>query len=591
LFSGPPGCCKQRSEVFLAADEGEVRALQDGIIVLKFGSSVLRAPADVPNAVHEIYRWYRSGVRVIAVVSAIGDATDRLLAEARQLAAQPEPYATAELLATGERASAALLGVALDRSGVAARVLNPREIGLTVTGTPLDSELSEVNLWRLRELLLEYPVLVIPGFFGTDSSGRTHVLGRGGSDLSAVFLAHAVGAPRCRLIKDVDGVYEADPMLARTTRPRRFLALTYQDALQVAAPLIQPKAVTFLEQRGSSAEVASCASGFESTVHGGSTGLGEAAAIEPSRVLLLGLGSVGFGVYQRLEANAGHFRIVGALVRDRGKYERLQVPAGLLRTRIEQISKVRADIVVDALPGIEPSGQLTAHFLSAGAHVVSANKALLAKAGVSLAPLAMRRGSTLSYSAAVGGSAPMIEAVDRCAAHAPIASIAAVLNGTCNFVLDRCAQGATLEEALDEARQAGFAESDSQEDTSGRDAARKLRILSRHAFSTEAEAVDLEALDERVARLAQDVAWAGMRLRQVARAARGDGEVRATVRFEEVPADSPFGRIGREWNALEILSHDGALQVVTGRGAGRWPTTEAVMADLFEAHRARTHQN
>jgi len=113
--------------------------VSEKIIVLKFGSSVLRTSEDLPNAVHEIYRWVRSGLRVIAVVSAIGDATDRLLANARALSPAPEPFATAELLATGERASAALIGVALDQAGVVARVLNPREIGLTVAGSPLAS--------------------------------------------------------------------------------------------------------------------------------------------------------------------------------------------------------------------------------------------------------------------------------------------------------------------------------------------------------------------------------------------------------------------------------------------------------------------
>src|SRR6202035_831589 len=127
-----------------------VVALPDEVMVLKFGSSVLRTAADLPNAVHEVYRWYRQGLSVIVVVSAIGEATDRLLAEARQLTTTPEAYATAELLATGERSSAALLGVALDRSGIPARMLNPCEIGLTVKGSPLESELTEVNLARLR---------------------------------------------------------------------------------------------------------------------------------------------------------------------------------------------------------------------------------------------------------------------------------------------------------------------------------------------------------------------------------------------------------------------------------------------------------
>jgi homoserine dehydrogenase len=109
----------------------------------------------------------------------------------------------------------------------------------------------------------------------------------------------------------------------------------------------------------------------------------------------------------------------------------------------------------------------------------------------------------------------MIEAVDRRAAQAPVASIAAVLNGTCNFVLDRCAQGVTLEDALAEARQEGFAEADSQEDLSGRDASRKLRILARRAFGAEAQEVEAQVLDEAVARHAQEAVLRRMRLRQV----------------------------------------------------------------------------
>jgi homoserine dehydrogenase len=142
--------------------------------------------------VHEIYRWYRDGHRVIAVVSAIGDATDLLLASARDLASEPEPYALAELLATGERAAAALLGVALDRVGVRARVVDPRTIGLLALGSVLDSEPVGVNREQLKSLLTEFPVLLVPGFFGYDEKKRLHLLGRGGSDLTAAFLASAV---------------------------------------------------------------------------------------------------------------------------------------------------------------------------------------------------------------------------------------------------------------------------------------------------------------------------------------------------------------------------------------------------------------
>ena len=83
------------------------------IQVLKFGSSVLASPEHLANAVHEIYRWWRAGKRVVAVVSAIGSTTDRLLAEAKRLSARPDEEATAELLATGEAESVALLKLAL----------------------------------------------------------------------------------------------------------------------------------------------------------------------------------------------------------------------------------------------------------------------------------------------------------------------------------------------------------------------------------------------------------------------------------------------------------------------------------------------
>jgi homoserine dehydrogenase len=84
--------------------------MPEAIVVLKFGSSVLRSQADLPNVVHEIYRWYRGGANVVAVVSAVGDATEQLIRQSQELTAAPDPWSSAELLATGERASAALLG-------------------------------------------------------------------------------------------------------------------------------------------------------------------------------------------------------------------------------------------------------------------------------------------------------------------------------------------------------------------------------------------------------------------------------------------------------------------------------------------------
>ena len=105
-----------------ARSKGEFEMSKRKTIVLKFGSSVLRSEADLPTAVHEIYRHWREGKQVIAVVSAFGDTTDQLTQRAMRLCGQPDHSTLAALLATGETASSALLGVALNRSGIPSRL-------------------------------------------------------------------------------------------------------------------------------------------------------------------------------------------------------------------------------------------------------------------------------------------------------------------------------------------------------------------------------------------------------------------------------------------------------------------------------------
>jgi homoserine dehydrogenase len=556
------------------------------IVVLKFGSSVLRTRADLPGVVHEIYRWYRDGARVIAVVSAIGDTTEQLIRQSRELAATPEPWATAELLATGERTSAALLGISLDRAGIPARVVNPREIGLEVSGEPLDGEPVAINPKHVRELVAEYPVLVVPGFFGTDASGRTQLLGRGGSDLTAVFLSVSLGAERCRLLKDVDGVYESDPAVGNS-RPRRFTALNYTDALRVAGKLIQPKAVAFLQSHQARAEVAALAFPYQSAVHDGETELAHGVSSPPCNVVILGLGTVGFGVYQRLLSFPQAFRVLGALVRDRAKHEDAGVPSELLHTSDDTLRNLQPTLVIDALSGVEPSGSLIESYIAQGIDVVSANKAAIAARGPSLERLAQTSGAVLRCAAAVGGSTPMLERVNGVRARGEIESITAVLNGTCNFVLDRCAEGKALEDAVAEAQRCGFAEADPSDDLSGRDAGRKLKILAWQGFGAALETVSLQALTENVARRAKEVARAGMKLRQIARVSRKSGGVSAAVEFEPVQCESLFGKLSGEWNGLQVNYANGESVALRGRGAGRWPTTESIMADALDIVRIR----
>jgi|SRR5579871_2090395 len=565
--------------------------MNESITVLKFGSSVLRSAADLPNAAHEIYRWYRQQQRVIAVVSALDGRTDRLLAEAAHLSATPDPHALAELLATGERESAALLALALDRSGIPSRIVDPREIGLSVAGDPLDADPLTADEPALRSLLEDHPVLIIPGFFGIGANGRTHLLGRGGSDLTAVFLARLLATPHCRLIKDVDGVYDSDPALAAThpeiPPPQRFSTLSYGEARRVAGKLIQPKAIACLESARGRAHISAPFAEAASLIHEGPISRQSVHPQPPTSVVLLGLGTVGFGVYQRFLANPAQFEVLGALVRHPYKHRAAGVPDAVLHTNPSALLGCGPELVIDALPGVSPSSDLIAAFLRQGAHVVSANKAAIAAHGTPLTALAERHQVSLRYSAAVGGAAPMIEALDRAWAHGKIRALAAVLNGTCNYILDRCAEGIALNEAIAEAQAAGFAEADPSDDLKGEDAARKLRILCAHAFDEVPEQIETEGLNRNVAERARRAATRGLRIRQVARVHLHAGDLIATIRFETLERDHPLARLEREWNGLQITSASSPLRWVSGRGAGRWPTAEAVMADAFEVRRAR----
>lgn len=553
------------------------------IIVLKFGSSVLRSRAQLPTAVHEIYHWYRAGWRVVAIVSAIGSTTERLLAEARELCAEPEPNATAELLATGERHSAALLGVALDRAGLRAKVVDPSDIGLTTAGTALDSEPIAVDCDCLKTLLSQFPVIVVPGFFGYAKQGQLQLLGRGGSDLSAVYLANALGASRCRLVKDVDGVYERDPALATSVPTRRFVTLGYEEALERAGKLIQPKAVRFLERLGASAEVAGIARAYESTVGKHERALVPAAKVQPLSVLILGLGTVGYGVYQRIGAMHEQFRVEGVLVRSRAKHSG-QVPDELVHESLDA-ADLRPDVVVDALPGLEPSLPLVRTYLGHGVHVVSANKTLIAEAGIELSALAARNGASLLYSAAVGGSVPMLETLNP-TDRGGVTAIAGVLNGTCNYVLDRCAEGLSFDAAVRAAQECGFAEADPSEDLSGRDAARKLTLLARRAFGRDVTSIEIEPLSDATLRRGRAALGANEALRIIARVRKAGDRLLGQVRLENVAASDAFAQTRAECNRLLVTYDNGVEIAVGGRGAGRWPTTEAVMADLLDLSEA-----
>jgi len=224
-----------------------------GVIVLKFGGSVLTCEDAYTDAADEASRFVRDGFKVVAVVSAIEGRTEELIARAARLGGCDG--ASAALIGTGELESAALLGLALDRAGAAAHVLDAAAVGLRTTGGLRDAEVESLDAGAFGRAFESCDVIVVPGFVGRDGHGRKTLLGRGGSDLTAFFIASELGG-RCRLIKDVDGLYERDPALPGP-RPRRYESLGWDEALGLDESIVQHKGVRFARDRRLRFEVAS----------------------------------------------------------------------------------------------------------------------------------------------------------------------------------------------------------------------------------------------------------------------------------------------------------------------------------------------
>lgn len=226
------------------ASSSNLESINLPLRVLKLGGSVLENEAALGVAVREIERTLSSGARVLAVTSAFRGVTESLLERARFRFPSSSPEALASLLATGESTSAAFLSLALDSAGVENELLDPDRVRLRVRGPALDAEPADIDLAVIEKALASKPVAVLPGFFGRRSSGTIALLGRGGSDLTALFLAERLGAQECRLVKDVDGLYSEDPAGA-AKEPRRYRRASWEELLRVGGNLVQRKAVEF----------------------------------------------------------------------------------------------------------------------------------------------------------------------------------------------------------------------------------------------------------------------------------------------------------------------------------------------------------
>ena len=188
------------------------------LIVQKFGGSSLADISGLRRAADIILSAVNRSDRVVAVVSAMGDATDSLTELAHRISDRPPDRELDALLSTGEMQSAALLSIMLNSLGQPARSFSGPQAGISTDDKHCEANIVSIHPDSIKRTLDRRVVAIVAGFQGSCPDGSICTLGRGGSDTSAVALAAALNAQRCEIYKDVDGIYTADPLLAKDAR-------------------------------------------------------------------------------------------------------------------------------------------------------------------------------------------------------------------------------------------------------------------------------------------------------------------------------------------------------------------------------------
>ncbi len=316
------------------------------------------------------------------------------------------------------------------------------------------------------------------------------------------------------------------------------------------------------------------------------------------RVGLLGLGTIGTGVarilieQQELIARrlGKRVRLVAAAdkfpERDRGiDFSGVR----LCSDAAEVIAADDVDLVVELIGGYEPARSFVQTALEAGKHVVTANKALIAKHGDELFPLAVAKGLQIGFEAAVGGGIPCMKALREGLAANAIQSVYGILNGTCNFILTKMEhEGLDYAAALAQAQALGYAEADPTFDVEGIDTAHKLSILAAMAFGSKIR-FD-EVYTEGISRItAADIAAThemGYRIKLlgIAKPHFDNGLDRVEMRVHPtlVPLSSQIAQVSDSYNAVQISGDFVEHTMYFGRGAGERPTASAVVADIMD---------
>jgi len=309
---------------------------------------------------------------------------------------------------------------------------------------------------------------------------------------------------------------------------------------------------------------------------------------------IIGFGTIGSGVVKALrerssllEEKAGlRLSIKKICILHPGRKRDVSLPKGILTTDVRQILRdPEIQIVVELMGGLHPAKEYVMEALHRGKEVVTANKALLAEAGTEIFRLAERKKRWVQFEASVGGGIPIIKSLREGLIANRIHAIFGIINGTSNFILTRMTEtGCTFREALEEARKRGYAERNPFLDIDGIDSAHKLAILTLLGFGKE---IPLQKIStEGIRHISpQDIQYAGelgyhIKLLAIAKQTSQGLEVR--VHPTLIPRDHPLASVREAYNAITVQGDLVGETFFYGKGAGKFPTSSAVLSDILD---------
>lgn len=318
---------------------------------------------------------------------------------------------------------------------------------------------------------------------------------------------------------------------------------------------------------------------------------------EVLQVALLGLGTVGTGVYKVLKSQESEMaqkigckvNIAKILVRNLEKAARKVEDSTVLTNDWESIVRDPSiDIVIELMGGLHPAKEYIMEALEAGKHVVTANKDLVAVDGKELLDTAQANKVDFLFEAAVAGGIPIIRPLKQCLAGNHITEVMGIVNGTTNFILTKMTQeGMEFQEALALATELGYAEADPTADIEGLDAGRKVAILASVAFNSRVvfDDVSIEGITKITATDIRFATEMGCAIKLLGVARNTEEGIEAYVNPMLIPSSHPLATVNDSYNAVFV--HGDAVEdaMFFGRGAGELPTASAVVGDVFDIAR------